>query len=303
MRVHVHDELTLEPVGARLRQVRRRGFRPARGEDGAVHLVHGDEGGSHPCSGLEKAATVHPLFAAELVGHRQEPRFNFLLPAILRIGIELVARDYLGWNGRVVPDELGWHQFRELLVGQDTAHAGSSMSRKNSQARFTAVVPRVTIEVARYLGERVVREAIHPALAGLGGRDHGMVARSGVRAGVALGRVVAAERRAALLARPQVHPRRSNLDAVVALRLRRVLHAGDCADVIAGCLRHRSPPHATSSGRIFLRSSRSSRACTIWMSSSARLAPRTGAIKSRAFAFTPSVSSGFSFVPGAWRVK
>src|SRR5208282_4191380 len=34
-----------------------------------------------------------------------------------------------------------------------------------------------------------------------------------------------------------------------------------------------------------------------------RSAPNTGVIRDRAFSFTRSVLSGFSFVPGGWRVK
>src|SRR6266567_1524586 len=39
------------------------------------------------------------------------------------------------------------------------------------------------------------------------------------------------------------------------------------------------------------------------MTSSVRSAPSTGVIRERAFSFTRSVLSGFSLVPGGWRVK
>src|SRR5207237_8819151 len=83
------------------------------------------------------------------------------------------------------------------------------------------------------LRERVVRKAIEPALAGFGRGHDGMTARPRVLARVAVGRIVAAVRVAALLARPQVHPVRANLHAVVAFPPLRVLDGGNRRDVPA----------------------------------------------------------------------
>ena len=61
-----------------------------------------------------------------------------------------------------------------------------------------------------------------------------MPRRLGVLAGVAMRRVVATARRAALLARSQVHPLRPDFDAFFALETLRVLDVRDGAEVRAG---------------------------------------------------------------------
>src|SRR5262245_48233750 len=62
----------------------------------------------------------------------------------------------------------------------------------------------------------VVRIAVEPALARFGRRDDRMLRGARVLAGVAIGRAVAAERDAALLAGPQMNPRRADLHALFA---------------------------------------------------------------------------------------
>ena len=102
MRVHVHDELVLERVGALLRHRRRRGFGLAHVEQRPVDLVHRDERRGHAGRGLEEPAAVETLLAAEIVGHRQQPRLDLALPFVLRVGIELVAGDDLRRDRRLV---------------------------------------------------------------------------------------------------------------------------------------------------------------------------------------------------------
>src|SRR5258708_19801052 len=65
-----------------------------------------------------------------------------------------------------------------------------------------------------------------------------MLARARVLAGVLVRRVVAAARRTALLAGPQVHPARADLHALLALPALRGLHRLDRLDVTARRLRH-----------------------------------------------------------------
>ena len=82
---------------------RRRGLRLAHLEQRAVDLVHRDERRSHAGSGLEEAAAVEALLPAEIVGHREQPRFHLALPFVLRVGIEFVACDDLGRDRRLLP--------------------------------------------------------------------------------------------------------------------------------------------------------------------------------------------------------
>src|ERR1041385_4144965 len=74
------------------------------------------------------------------------------------------------------------------------------------------------------LDEGIVRKAVQPSLAGFGRGNYRMAAGARMLAGVAVRRGVAAERRAARLAGAQVHPRRAELDALLALVAGRPLH-------------------------------------------------------------------------------
>src|SRR5262252_7670227 len=87
---------------------------------------------------------------------------------------------------------------------------------------------------ASVLGESVVGIAVEPALPGLGRGDHVMPARVRMLACVPVRGVVAAARPAAFLARPQVDPARSGLDAGLALAPLRVADFADGGDVGAG---------------------------------------------------------------------
>src|SRR5712691_1699118 len=91
------------------------------------------------------------------------------------------------------------------------------------------------------LCKRVVGIAVQPALAVLRGRHDRMAARLGVLRRMAIERGIAAMRAAAALAGAQVHPRRADLDAVVAHALFRAQHFLDRADVSAGSLGHLYP--------------------------------------------------------------
>jgi len=79
----------------------------------------------------------------------------------------------------------------------------------------------------------VVGEAVQDALARLRRGDHRMAAVACVLPRVAVWRIVTAQRGAALLARSELDPRRSNLDALVALQPFRVLDGVDRAQVAA----------------------------------------------------------------------
>src|SRR5205823_10175383 len=82
--------------------------------------------------------------------------------------------------------------------------------------------------------EGIVSIAVQPALTRLGGSDDWVTARPRVFGCVAVGRVVATQRRAAFLARAQMDPRRTDLDAFVALSAPRMLDRGDSRYVRAG---------------------------------------------------------------------
>ena len=84
VRVHVHDELVLQPIGTRLGEVD--AFRLGRrgAVERAVDLVHGDEGRRHAGRGLEEAPARQAVLAAVLVGQRIHARLDLLLPLGLR---------------------------------------------------------------------------------------------------------------------------------------------------------------------------------------------------------------------------
>jgi hypothetical protein len=64
--------------------------------------------------------------------------------------------------------------------------------------------------------ERIVRIAVEPAFAWLGGGNHRMSTGARVFAGVLIGRAVAAQRNSARLARPEMHPKGADLHAFFA---------------------------------------------------------------------------------------
>src|SRR5438445_1225807 len=117
-------------------------------------------------------------------------------------------------------------------VTASVMRAGTTIS-DGSDTRESAMAVYISI-----LRGRFIREAVQPALARLRGGDHGVAARPRVLARVPAGRRVAATRAAAGLARPQVHPRRADEHALVALARARLLDVVDGFDVRAGLVRH-----------------------------------------------------------------
>lgn len=83
------------------------------------------------------------------------------------------------------------------------------------------------------LDERLVFETEEPPLAGFRRRDDRVVLLAGVLAGMTVWRRIAAERRAAALARAQMYPRRTELDALFAFLGARRLERADSRDVSA----------------------------------------------------------------------
>ena len=62
-------------------------------------------------------AAVEALFAAEIVGHRQQPCLDLALPLVLRVGVKFVAGDDLGRDRRLVLTQLGRHQRGKFFFG------------------------------------------------------------------------------------------------------------------------------------------------------------------------------------------
>ena len=91
-------------------------------EQRPIDLVHRHERRGHAGGGLEEPAAVQALLAAEIVGHREQPRFDLALPFVLRIGIEFVAGDDLGRDRRLVLAQFGRHQRGKFGFGQLVAH-------------------------------------------------------------------------------------------------------------------------------------------------------------------------------------
>ena len=91
-------------------------------EQRPIDFVHRDERGGHAGGGLEEAAAVQPLLAAEIVGHRQQPRLDLALLFVLRVGIEFVAGDDLRRDRRLVLAQFGWHQCGKFGFRQLVAH-------------------------------------------------------------------------------------------------------------------------------------------------------------------------------------
>src|SRR5207237_9292687 len=90
-------------------------------------------------------------------------------------------------------------------------------------------------------------------------RDHWMIRRSRVLGGVLVGRRIAAERRAAALARAEMHPRRTDLHALVAKMFPRMFHRGDAVDVRAAPVTHAQRTSRTLRTPRTLRTSRTPR--------------------------------------------
>src|SRR5205823_11886041 len=89
--------------------------------------------------------------------------------------------------------------------------------------------------------EHVVRITVQPPLARLLRRHHGVLGGAGVLRGMLVGRAVAAQCRAALLAGAQMHPLRADLHAFGALPPLAVPHGGDRLEMNAACIGHREP--------------------------------------------------------------
>src|SRR5438874_28257 len=94
-------------------------------------------------------------------------------------------------------------------MGLDDLRSPSGSQRQSAHSD-AAADDQLRVSV---LDERVIRVAIKPAFAGLGGGDHGMPAGVGVFGGVFVRRAVAAKGRAAGLATPQMNPARADLYA------------------------------------------------------------------------------------------
>ena len=100
VRLDVHDELALRPIGPGLGHhgVGRLGLGDV--EHLAEHVVHGHEGGGHAACGLEKAPAVHAQLLAIGVGQLLDAGLDLLLLGRLRGGIEFPVRDDLSRNRR-----------------------------------------------------------------------------------------------------------------------------------------------------------------------------------------------------------
>src|SRR5207237_3043025 len=89
--------------------------------------------------------------------------------------------------------------------------------------------------------ETVVRITIEPPRPRLLGSDHGVSARPRMLGGMLVGRAVAAQRGAALLAGAQMHPLRVDLHALGALPALAVSHRSDRLEMNAARVGHRAP--------------------------------------------------------------
>src|SRR5687767_3247582 len=96
------------------------------------------------------------------------------------------------------------------------------------------MIATLTMIVLLVLRVSAVGITVEPPLAGLGRRDDGMDARARVLARMLVGRGVAAERRSTRLAGTQVHPDRSDSDALVAFPLSRTLDLLDLIQMVTG---------------------------------------------------------------------
>src|SRR2546425_1107690 len=92
------------------------------------------------------------------------------------------------------------------------------------------------------LGEGIVGIAVQPTLARLRRSDHRVPAGAGMLRGVAVGRVVAAERGAALLTRSEMHPVPADLHALVTHPPLRLLDRRNRGQVRTGSNRRHACP-------------------------------------------------------------
>ena len=126
VRVHVHDELVFQPVGARLGEIDalRLGRRGA--VERAIDLVHGDEGRRHAGGGLEEAAAGQACSCAELVAEPLHARLDLLLLPVCGIGQELVARDDLRRHRRREGRRFRGQQIHGDLLGRAAYFIGEN---------------------------------------------------------------------------------------------------------------------------------------------------------------------------------
>src|SRR5215831_1123183 len=117
---------------------------------------------------------------------------------------------------------------RASLTFSDSARSDAANTR--NRTGWCPLEPSV-------FGEGVIGITIQPPLTRLIRSDHRVGARMRMLAGVLVGRAVAAERDAALLAGAQVHPPRAGLyalDALAAPGVPHVLHGAQMAADLAG---------------------------------------------------------------------
>src|SRR5947207_1235412 len=117
----------------------------------------------------------------------------------------------------------------------DTSAAAAARSLWASSLAMPMLLP------ASIFREHVVRITVQPPLARLLRRHHRVLGGAGVLRGMLVGRAVAAQRRAALLAGSQMHPLRADLHALGALPALAVSHGGDRLEMLAACIGHREP--------------------------------------------------------------
>jgi len=86
-----------------------------------------------------------------------------------------------------------------------------------------------------------MRVAVQPTFTGFGRGDDRMLTRAGMFGRVSVWRVIAATRPTALLARPQVDPLGSYLDAFLAFAALWMFDSRDSTYMCARCVGHRSP--------------------------------------------------------------
>jgi hypothetical protein len=84
----------------------------------------------------------------------------------------------------------------------------------------------------------LIRIAIKPALARLGGSDHRVPGRASMFAGVLVWRTIAAQGHATVLARSQMHPAAADLHALAAFKPGRMFHIGNCGQMCTRFVSH-----------------------------------------------------------------
>ena len=79
MRMHIHDELVLQRRSTRCRRIRLLRLSTAHGIKRAMDFIHGQEGGRHAGSGLQKATPAQPLLGTDFIRHFLDACFDRLL--------------------------------------------------------------------------------------------------------------------------------------------------------------------------------------------------------------------------------